>query len=312
MFTHLDRSIMLSGVLSPPIIVNSSDVLKTTEYSVQMEQDININHLYIQGGPGKSVAEFQHKIITGSMSFFPRINESNVLESSVVDLINAGQNYNSTVTLTTFLLPYNALITAENVPFIASTNSFVFDTCLVEEIKINAKYEGSVKATVTVKGQVDTNNTSPISLPSDDTNIYRNLTWYDCFFSRNGSQLENAVEVEITVTKEIDQRYFFMVYGTTNRYDSPYSTGVKSVMVSFKIVEHITSLYDVFSYSLGGWIDTINLDGRIGPITFSIPDALYKVSSFNLTSDIIQRTTTGYYKMNPATPETTNFLLTIV
>jgi hypothetical protein len=303
---------MLSGVLSPPIIVNSSDVLKTTEYSVQMEQDININHLYIQGGPGKSVAEFQHKIITGSMSFFPRINESNVLESSVVDLINAGQNYNSTVTLTTFLLPYNALITAENVPFIASTNSFVFDTCLVEEIKINAKYEGSVKATVTVKGQVDTNNTSPISLPSDDTNIYRNLTWYDCFFSRNGSQLENAVEVEITVTKEIDQRYFFMVYGTTNRYDSPYSTGVKSVMVSFKIVEHITSLYDVFSYSLGGWIDTINLDGRIGPITFSIPDALYKVSSFNLTSDIIQRTTTGYYKMNPATPETTNFLLTIV
>ena len=68
MFTHFDRSVFLTGVLSPPVIINSSGLLKTISYSVGMNQDININNLYIQGGPGKSVASFQKKIISGAVT----------------------------------------------------------------------------------------------------------------------------------------------------------------------------------------------------------------------------------------------------
>jgi len=88
MFTHFNRSVFLTGVLSPPILVNSNKPIRTTQYTVQMEQDINIDHLYMQGGPGKSVAEFQKKIIRGSINFFPRLSENNTLEDSVIELIN--------------------------------------------------------------------------------------------------------------------------------------------------------------------------------------------------------------------------------
>jgi hypothetical protein len=311
MFTHLSRSIILTGTLSPPIVVNSSDFLKTTKYSVQMNEDININHLYIQGGPGKSVAEFQKKVISGNIGFNLRLSEANLLEKAVIDLINAGQNYNSLVTLTTLLLPYNAGITAETPPYITSTNSLVFDTCLVESLTIVAKKDANIEIDLQIKGQTDFANTAPITVPSDDSNIYRKLNWYDCFFARNGSQIENATEVEIRITKEIDQRYFLMTYGTTDRYDRPYSTGVKSIEVSFKIVEHITSLFDIFTYSFGGFYDSINFSGNFGPLSFNIPNAILKISTQSLPADIIERTTEGFYRLTPITPETENFFFSL-
>ena len=170
MFTHFDRSVFLTGVLSPPVIINSSGLLKTIKYSVQMSQDININNLYIQGGPGKAIASMQKKIVSGDIEFFLRINESNVLESAVTTLINSGQDYTSSVTMTTALMPYNSGITAETAPFIASTNSFVFDTCVIEKTTINAKKDGSVIVSIKVLGQTDLPNTSVIPLPADDTN----------------------------------------------------------------------------------------------------------------------------------------------
>ena len=308
MFTHLNRSVILTGVLSPPIIVNSSDLLKTTKYSVQMNEDININHLYLQGGPGKSVAEFQKKIISGGISFNLRLTESNVLESAVIDLLNAAQNYNSVLTLTTFLLPYNTGITAETPPYITSTNSFVFDTCLVESMTIIAKEDANVDVDIQIKGQTDFANTSSITIPSDDNNIYRKINWYDCFFSRSGSQMENLKEVQLKITKEIDQRYFLMTYGTSDRYDRPYSSGVKSVEVSFKIVERITDLNDIFTYSFGGFYDSMNFSGNFGPVSFNIPNTVMKISTESLESGEIDRITEGFYRMSPLTPETQNFL----
>lgn len=281
-----------------------------------MEQDINIDHLYMQGGPGKSVAEFQKKIIRGSINFFPRLSENNTLEDSVIELINASQDYKTSFTLTTFLNPYNENLTSASPPYVATTNSFVFDICVAEKFTFKIKKEGSLEVSINVIGQTDFDNTTPLILPQDDDNIYRNLSWYDCFFSRNGSQLENAYEVEINIIKEIDQRFFLMSYCTLDPnnpvgIDRPFSTGVKSVAVSFKIVEHITSVFDIFNYSFGGWYEDFNFNGNIGPIQFNIPNAVLKISSQNLSPSIIERTTEGFYRMAPNTPDTQPMLFAV-
>lgn len=309
--TYFDRSVILSGVLSPPVIVNGSYPIKTQDYSVQMNQKISLDSSYMQGGPGKAVASISKKIIDGNISFPLRINESNVLQSGIIDILNSGQNYNSLVTLTTFLLPYNAALTAESDPYVYSTNSLVFDTCVVEKTTITAKKNGPVNVSISIKGQTDVANLNPLTIPADDTNLYRNVDWYDCFFERNGSQLENLIEFSFTIEKEVDQKFFLMYCAQADRYDRPFSTGVKSVGVSFKIVEHITSAFDIFGYSLGGFFNEFNLTGTIGPISFMIPDSLLKISVQNLTPDIIERTTEGFYRMSPSTPLNENFLFTI-
>ena len=90
-----------------------------------------------------------------------------------------------------------------------------------------------------------------------------------------------------------------------------YDMSVKDLFVSFKYVERITSVFDLFNYSFGGWLDGANLSGNFGPIKFNIPNALYRVSNQQLPSGIIERTTEGFYRMTPDTPNTENFLFNI-
>jgi hypothetical protein len=86
---------------------------------------------------------------------------------------------------------------------------------------------------------------------------------------------------------------------------------VKSVTVSFKYVEQVTNIFDVFSYSLGGYDMSAGLSGNFGPISFTIPDVLLRISTQYLPSGQILRTTEGFYQMNPLTPDTNNFLLNV-
>lgn len=314
MFTHLTRSIFLTGVLSPPILINSSNPIRTSQYSVQMNENINIDHLYIQGGPGKSVAEFSKKIVSGDIRFTPRITEANLLDPAMTELINSAQNYKSSFTITTFLLPYDTGLTASQEPYrfsVTDPYSLVFDTCVAEKLTLKVKKDAEVEASLSVKGQSDASYTSPLASPIEDTNLYRNLSWYDCYFERQGSQIENLHEIEISVTKTIDQKFFLMTFGNPTTFDRPHFTGVKAVEVGFKIVEHITSVYDVFTYSFGGFLDDFNLSGNFGPVSFSIPNAVIKVSSQNLSPEIIERTTEGFYRLIPNTPETPDFLFQI-
>ena len=303
-----DRSIALTGVLSPPVIVNQDYLLRTNSYSVQMQADINVNNLYLQGGPGKTVAEFQKKIIAGSLATPVRITELNVFPQAIIDLVNSAIDFNSVVSLATLLNPYNPNLIAEGQVYLQPNYSLVFDTCVVEKFTLTLKKQGEAKIDVQIKGMVDISNTTPINIPADDTNLYRNLTWYDCFFSRNGSQLDNAEEVEIIITKEVDEKYFLMSCVTGNRTDAPYSLGIKSVTVEFKIKEFLTSAFDVFSYSLGGFYDDFNFIGHVGNLNFNIPNAILKISTQNLTADIIERTTEGYYRMSPNTVFDPNFV----
>ena len=317
MYTHLSRSVFLTGILSPPVVINSLNTIKTSEYSVQMKQDININRLYIQGGPGRAVSELKKKVIEGSIKVIPRISESNTLEPGVINLIDFSQDYKSFFSLSSFLLPYNTNLTAESSPYIANTNSLVFDVCIVDQLTISAKKEGNVEMQIGVKGQTDIANTSPLTYPEEDLNLYRNLTWYDCFFERDGSQLENVYSIEITIKKDIDQTYFLGTNcgappNTFVGIDRPFSTGVSAVGVNFKIVEHITSLYDIFSFSFGGFYNDINLDCRFGPIRAYITNALLNISTQNLSPDLIERTTEGFFRMSPDTPENSGFLFSII
>lgn len=311
MFTHLNRSLFLSGVLAPPIIVNSTSPLYTNEFSVQMNQEINVEHLYLQGGHGKSVSEFKTKIISGKIDVTPRINESNILEPGTKLIVNSAQDYKSVLTLTSYLQPYNANITPESGPYFPTTNSLIFDICLVESLIISAKRDGDVKMAFSIKGQTDTPNTSQIPLPAEDYSVFRKLTWYDCHFYRNNSPLENLFEMEIEIKKEVDQKSFLISYPDGIRHDRPDLSAIKGVGVRFKFVEHITSLFDIFNYSFGGFSDSYNFSGNFGPINFNVPDVTLRISTQNISPDIIERTTEGFYRMHPDTPENSQFLFTI-
>jgi len=91
MYTHLDRSVYLSGALAPYILVDGTHQFKSMSYGVQMMEDINIDNVFLQGGPGKSIAEFEKKIISGNIDFPLRVKENGQLESGVGVLINCGQ-----------------------------------------------------------------------------------------------------------------------------------------------------------------------------------------------------------------------------
>jgi hypothetical protein len=319
MFTHLDRSIFLTGILAPPILINGSDPLRTLSYSIQMNQEIELGPVYLQGGPGKSVADFKNKNIQGSISVNPRITQNSSLENSILDLISAAQNYTTGVSLTTLLLPYNPSVTGYSTVFTinpAQIYSLVFDSCFVKKLTIKVSEKEDAKIECDIVGQVDNSNNGP--LPSynnpinfEANNIYRHLSWFDCVFSRNGSQLENVFEAEVSIIKETDQPIFLMPVGTVNPYDSVFSTGVKNIIVAFKYIERITSVFDLFDYSFGGWLEGANFSGSFGPISFTIPNAIYKVSNQQLTSGVIERTTEGYYRMSPNTPDSVNFLFNI-
>ncbi len=293
-------------------MVNSSQALKTTSYSVLMKQSIELGPMYLQGGPGKTVSEFKGKNIEGEFSLFPRIDQNNQLENAVLTLISAAQNYREYMSLTTLLNPYNTTITPDNESvWRAYTNSLVYQYCVIESLTIKATATGDVTMTIKILGQTDDEYTTPITIPLDEANIYRKLTWHDCMFQRDNSQMENAIEFELTVTKTLDQPYFLIPFAQIERYDRPYSTGVKAVEVKFKVVEHLNSLTDMFTYSLGGWALDIAFSGNFGPIFFQIPKSLLQISTQNLSPDIITRTTSGYYQMRPDTPDAEDFLLTL-
>lgn len=307
--THLDRSVFLTGTLSPPIIINSTKPIKTASYGVGMEQSINVDQLFMQGGPGKSVSEFKGKSVKGNIKLPLRINESGVLEDGVKVLLSVGQNYTESFTLTTLILPYNGDITAEAEPFRYTTNSLIFDLCAIEDLTITASTTSGVNLSVGVLGETDYPNTLPISTPSDDANIYRNLTWQDCLFTRSGSQFDNLQEVELKIVKNLDQPFFLIPVSDVQRYDRPYSTGVMAVGVEIVFIEHLTSVFDIFNFSFGGYADDVNISGTIGPITFSIANATFTISSEPLDANIIKRTTKAFFRMRPDTPDTNNFLL---
>ena len=311
MYTHLNRSAYLTGVLSPPVIVNGSNLLITQSYSVQMHQDINMDNTYLQGGPGKAIGDFKGKNIQGDISAYLRYDEASGLEDAVIDLINAAQNYDAYVSLTTFMLPYNSGITAETFPYVYTTNSLVFDTCVVESFTISVKSEGYVELDFKIMGQNDTDNNVPINLPNDVQEVYRRLTWYDCSFSKSDSALENLMEFRLTIKKELYQPYFLIGSCTPDRYDRPNSTGVKSVLVEFEMVEAITTGFDLYNYVMGGYQDSGNLAGNFGPISFNITNILFNISVIQLSPELLVKKTSGFFRLNPLDPTVHNFLLTI-
>jgi hypothetical protein len=127
-------------------------------------------------------------------------------------------------------------------------------------------------------------------------------------FSTNGSSLESIKEFEIKIENDIDQRFFLFSVNDAIRYDRPYSSGFKGVQVQFKYIEQITSIFDPFSFSLGGYSTNANIAGNFGPIYFAIPNVLLKISTQNLPSGQIERITEGFYQWNPLTPTTNNYL----
>lgn len=310
MFTHFDRGVFLTGDLCPPVMVDTNQPLKPQQYSVQTNQDINLDNLYMQGGPGKSVSDFNKKIIKGGVQFKLRLKENNLFEDSVINLLTNAQSVEDCFTLTTLLQPYSPTITAESAVYSnGSDKTFLMDTCVVESATITIQDTAPCSVDFNIIGQNNSETPTNIAFPPEDTNLYRDLTWVDCGFYRNGSRMENLTKAVFKIIKTIDQPVFLMTYGTSDRYDRSYSTGVKSIGVEFEFTENVTSLVDIFSYSFGGNDKTANFNGSVGPMNVTIPETIVKISSQNLSETVIQRVTSGYYRLMPNTPFTNGYLL---
>ena len=73
-----------------------------------------MNKLYIQGGPGRAIANIGAKKFTGELSFPIRVDRDNILEPAVKTILQHAENPMYSLTLdTNHMLSYSGL-TAEN------------------------------------------------------------------------------------------------------------------------------------------------------------------------------------------------------
>lgn len=296
MFTYLNRGVLLTGVMSPPVIVNGSNPIRTSSYSVGMKMNINMTEGYIQGGPVINISDFNHKVIEGSINFPLRVDGNGQTELGIDQLINNATTVNDSITLQTLLLPYQSEITGESNPYKASNNSLVFDTCVVSDITFEAENskDNFVQISANIMGQNDTDNIVATVPNFEESELYRKISWNDCLFYRNNSQLTSLKKIKLNIKKKIGQEFFLMTYNEDERYDSPYSTGTKLITVSFELEEQVYSVFDNFNFSLGGYDNNYNLVMKFGPYQATINGAFLDISTSNLSSKEIIRTTKGF------------------
>ena len=109
----LSRVQFATGLLIRSVKVNG-DYLLVDNCTINQTQEIDMNKLYIQGGPGRAIANIGAKKFTGELSFPIRVDRDNVLEPAVRTILQHAENPMYSLTLdTNHMLSYLG-ITAEN------------------------------------------------------------------------------------------------------------------------------------------------------------------------------------------------------
>lgn len=298
----LTRVQFATGLLIRSVKVNGNYLL-VDNCTINQTQEIDMNKLYIQGGPGTAIANIGAKKFTGELSFPIRVDRDNVLEPAVKTILQHAENPMYALTLdTNHMLSYLGL-TAEN----GGTDNnalLTLDQMVLKSLSISCSTDDQVKVTAAFEGMIDVRTDSDYAVPNENHIMGRSLTWGDCDASRFQSSMRSISNFSLQINNEIETPAFLMPYeGTgTTRNDQVSLIGVKEVKWTGEYSEFIRVGADLDTTVHGGWMVNENLQFNIGPITANYAVPLFQIAELPLTSKILSRKTKWNAMISPAQP----------
>ena len=85
------RAQFATGLLIRSIKING-DYLLVDSCTINQTQEIDMSKLYIQGGPGRAIANIGAKKFSGELSFPIRVDRDNILEPAVRTILQHAEN----------------------------------------------------------------------------------------------------------------------------------------------------------------------------------------------------------------------------
>ena len=296
------RAQFATGLLIRSVKVNGNYLL-VDNCTINQTQEIDMNKLYIQGGPGRAIANIGAKKFTGELSFPIRVNRDNILEPAVKTILQHAENPMYSLTLdTNHMLSYLGL-TAEN----GGTDNnalLTLDQMVLKSLTISASVDDILKVSASFEGMIDVRTNSDYAVPDENHVMGRSLTWGDCDVSRYQSSMRSISSFSLQIANEIETPAFLMPYiGTgTTRDDQVALIGVREVKWNGEFSEFLRVGSELDTHIHGGWMVNENLQFNMGPITATYAVPLFEIAELPLTSKILTRKTKWNAMISPAQP----------
>ncbi len=291
-----------TGLLIRSVKVNG-DYLLVDNCTINQTQEIDMNKLYIQGGPGRAIANIGAKKFTGELSFPIRVDRDNQLEPAIKTILQHAENPMYALRLdTNHMLSYLGL-TAEN----GGTDSnalLTLDQMVLKSLSINASVDDVIKVSASFEGMIDVRSDSDYAVPNENHVMGRSLTWGDCDVSRYQSSMRSVSNFTLQINNEIETPSFLMPYEAsgTGRTDQIALIGVKEVKWSGEFSEFLRVGSELDTHIHGGWMVNENLQFNIGPVSALYTVPLFEIAELPLTSKILTRKTKWNAMISPAQP----------
>ena len=272
----LSRIQFATGLLIRSVKINGSYLL-VDNCTINQTQEIDMNKLYIQGGPGRAIANIGPKKFTGDLSFPIRVDKDNTLEPAVKKILEHAENPMYSLTLDTNHMLSHLELTAEN----GSTDNnalLTLDQMVLKSLTISASSDDALKVSASFEGMIDVRTDSDYAVPDENHVMGRSLTWGDCDVNRYQSSMRSVSNFTLQINNEIETPSFLLPYevGGTTRSDQVALIGVKEVKWTGEFSEFLRVGAELDTHIHGGWMVNENLQFNMGPITatYAVPPML--------------------------------------
>ena len=298
----LSRVQFATGLLIRSVKVNGNYLL-VDNCTINQTQEIDMNKLYIQGGPGTAVANIGAKKFTGELSFPIRVDKDNFLDPAVKVILQHAENPIYTLRLdTNHMLSYLGL-TAEN----GGTDNnelLTLDQMVLKNLTISCSTDDQIKVSASFEGMIDVRSDSDYAVPNENRVMGRSLTWGDCDAARYQSTMRTISNFNLQINNEIETPAFLLPYeGTgTTRSDQVTLIGIKETKWTGEYSEFVRVGAELETHIHGGWMVNENMQFNIGPITATYNVPLFQIAELPLTSKILTRKTKWNAMISPAQP----------
>ena len=298
----LSRIQFATGLLIRSVKINGSYLL-VDNCTINQTQEIDMNKLYIQGGPGRAIATIGPKKFTGDLSFPIRVDKDNTLEPAVKKILEHAENPMYSLTLDTNHMLSHLELTAEN----GSTDNnalLTLDQMVLKSLTISASSDDALKVSASFEGMIDVRTDSDYAVPDENHVMGRSLTWGDCDVNRYQSSMRSVSNFTLQINNEIETPSFLLPYevGGTTRSDQVALIGVKEVKWTGEFSEFLRVGAELDTHIHGGWMVNENLQFNMGPITATYAVPLFEIAELPLTSKILTRKTKWNAMISPAQP----------
>ena len=298
----LSRIQFATGLLIRSVKINGSYLL-VDNCTINQTQEIDMNKMYIQGGPGRAIANIGAKKFTGELSFPIRVDRDNILEPAVKKILEHAENPMYSLTLDTNHMLSHLGLTAESG---ATDNNalLTLDQMVLKSLTISASSDDALKVSASFEGMIDIRTDSDYAVPDENHVMGRSLTWGDCDVNRYQSSMRSVSNFTLQINNEIETPSFLLPYevaGTT-RSDQVALIGVKEVKWTGEFSEFLRVGAELDTHIHGGWMVNENLQFNMGPITATYAVPLFEIAELPLTSKILTRKTKWNAMISPAQP----------